>query len=102
MVSDNGCPLRALNSATCVDVHSLSPVAIKCRLRGVPDELRQSLRRSLGSTSADSGAGSGAEVAGEKEEEAKLDHPYDILTRFKIDLEPYVLLVQVCMLTSYQ
>lgn len=74
---------------------SLSLVAIKCRLRGVPDELRQSLSRSLGSTSADDGAGSSSEAGEEKEAEPHLDHPYDIITRVRIDLEPYVLLVQV-------
>jgi hypothetical protein len=38
-----------------------------------------------------------AEVEGaEPEVEGiKLEHPYDIITRVKIDLEPYVLLLQV-------
>lgn len=62
----------------------------------MPDELRQSLSRSFGSTSADSGVESLSEIGEEKEVEPQLDHPYEVLTRVNIDLEPYVLLVQVC------
>ena len=46
--------------------------------------------------STDSGVGSlSSETGEEKEVELQLDHPYDILTSVRIDLEPYVLLVQV-------
>ena len=63
--------------------------AVKCQLRGVPDNLRHSLSRVTVSM-----AGS-METKGEEEEGVESEHPYDIITRLQLDLEPYVLLLQV-------
>lgn len=64
----------------------------------MPDELRQSLSRSTNPSPQTSveGEGSSLEIEeNEKEAESRPEHPYDILTRVQIDLEPYVLLLQV-------
>ena len=85
-------------------------------MRGVPEELKESLSRQvskhlLNREEASEDASSVARnVDGEtkceasqdsppaemgKDSEPLLDHPYDILTRSRVDLEGYVLLLQV-------
>lgn len=68
-----------------------SHAAVKCQLRGVPDDLRQSLQRIADLPSSPTVP---AETEG-VEKEAESEHPYDIITRVQIDLESYVMLLQV-------
>lgn len=67
-----------------------SGVAVKCQLRGVPDNLRQSLSRVTDMRSTPKPA----EVEGVEKGTAS-EHPFDIITKVQIDLEAYVLLLQV-------
>ena len=80
--------------------------AIKCQLRGVPEDLRQALSRAtliesavlVGRGEAEKGVEKG-EGPEEEVVEEEQEHPYDVITRTKLDLEPYVLLLQVkCLL----
>lgn len=79
-------------------------LAVKCQIRAVPEDLRQSLSRMTATASTPSLSSSvttsedAPPTSDDRQRETHLpstEHPYDILTQSEMDLESYVLLLQV-------
>ncbi len=74
-------------------------LAIRCRISGVPDSLRESLDRLVEPPSYPT---SREEGEGRREPSPEVEHPYEVLSRSRIDFESYVLLLQVGILWGFQ
>ncbi len=80
---------------------------MKTQIHPVPDELRDSINKFVGEAAAESSSSSSGAVTSHESEATSSDgrcdndqepsskHPYDILLQSRIDLEAYVLFLQV-------